>query len=397
MTDLRIREERTFSDLMRIAIDLTATPKSKTGIGRYMLGLLKGLQETDDTNEYYLFAQDDDLDGFGIYKDNFHFVPVRSSLLRKTYLRIVWEQVIFPFRLKKLKIDLLHCPNYTMPYTLRLVSPKTAVQGTFHDMTYFIHPEYLIGWKCRMFQRYIKKTAKRADKILTISENSKKDIPDFCDPRNPDIAVTYMGVKEAFFDSEPATDEILSKYGIEGEYMLYVGTLEPRKNIPGLIRGYKALPKEIRSRYKLVITGKKGWYYDEIFDLVSSDEELKERVIFTGFVDDQDMMPIMKRAKVFAYISFYEGFGIPVIEGMASSVPTVTSCGSSLEEVAGDCCYLCDPKDVNSIAKALEAASVNRDDTVERALLRAKGFSWKSCAEATLKSYEDAVRFKREA
>lgn len=382
---------------MRIAIDLTATPKSKTGIGRYMLGLLKGLQETDDTNEYFLFAHDDDLDGFGIYKDNFHMVPVKSSLLRKTYLRILWEQLVFPFRLRKLGADLLHCPNYTMPYTLRLISPKTAVQGTFHDMTYFIHPEYLIGWKCRMFRGYIKETAKRADKILTISENSKKDIPQFCRPKNPDIAVTYMGVKEAFFDSEPAADEVLSKYGIDGDYMLYVGTLEPRKNVPGLIRGYRELPHEIKDRYKLVITGKKGWYYDEIFDLVSSDEDLKKRVIFTGFVDDEDMMPIMKRAKVFAYISFYEGFGIPVIEGMASSVPTVTSYGSSLEEVAKDCCYLCDPKDTMSIAKALQDASENRNDTIEKGLARAREFSWRNCAEATLKSYEDAVKFKKKA
>jgi len=382
---------------MRIAIDLTATPRSKTGIGRYMLGLLKGLQETDDTNEYFLFAHDDDLDGFGIYKDNFHLVPVKSSLLRKTYLRILWEQLVFPFRLRKLKVDLLHCPNYTMPYTLRMISPKTAVQGTFHDMTYFIHPEYLIGWKCRMFRGYIKETAKAADKILTISENSKKDIPEFCRLRNPDIAVTYMGVKEAFFDSEPASDEVLSKYGIEGDYMLYVGTLEPRKNVPGLIRGYRELPPEIKDRYKLVITGKKGWYYDEIFDLVSSDGDLKKRVIFTGFVDDEDMMPIMKRAKVFAYISFYEGFGIPVIEGMASSVPTVTSYGSSLEEVAKDCCYLCDPEDTKSISKALRDAAENRNDTIEKGLARAREFSWRACAEATLKSYEDAVKFRNKA
>ena len=179
--------------------------------------------------------------------------------------------------------------------------------------------------------------------------------------------------------------------------MLYVGTLEPRKNVPGLIRGYRELPHEIKDRYKLVITGKKGWYYDEIFDLVSSDEDLKKRVIFTGFVDDEDMMPIMKRAKVFAYISFYEGFGIPVIEGMASSVPTVTSYGSSLEEVAKDCCYLCDPKDTKSIAKALQDASENRNDTIEKGLARAREFSWRNCAEATLNSYEDAVKFKKKA
>ena len=376
---------------MKIAIDLTATPKNKTGIGRYMLGLLKGLQETDNANEYFLFAQDDDLDGFGVYKDNFHFVPVKSKILRKTYLRILWEQVVFPFRLRKLKIDLLHCPNYTMPYTARFISPKTAIQGTFHDMTYFIHPEYLIGWKGRMFRGYIKETAKRADKILTISLNSKKDIPKFCKLRNPDIAVTYMGVKEGFFESAPATDEVLSKYRISGEYILYVGTLEPRKNVPGLIRGYRALPEEVRNRYKLVITGKKGWLYDEIFDTVNSDPELRENVIFTGFVDDCDMMPIMKRAGAFAYISFYEGFGIPVIEGMASSVPTVTSYGSSLEEVADGCCYLCDPGDTKSIAAALEKACEDRDGLREKALERAAFFTWKRCAEETLKSYEDCI------
>lgn len=383
---------------MRIAIDLTATPKSKTGIGRYMLGLLKGLQETDKENEYYLFAQDDDLDGFGVYAPNFHMVPVKSSILRKTYIRILWEQIVFPWRVRKLKADILHCPNYTMPYFLKLISSKTKVVTVFHDMTYFIYPQYLVGWKCKMFQWYIKRSARRTDKIITISENSREDIPNYCNPRNKDIAVTYMGVKDEFFSSKPASQELLDKFGIDKKYIIYVGTLEPRKNVPGLLRGYKLLPDEIRDEYKLVIVGKKGWLYDEIFDTANSEPKLRDNVIFTGFVEDDDMRSLMRSSSSVAYLSYYEGFGIPVIEGMASGVPTVTTNVSSLKEVAGDCCFTCSPDKDEEIADALmqainDSKKLDQNDSEaiglrDRALARAKFFSWENCAKATLDAYK---------
>ncbi len=387
---------------MRIAIDLTATPKSKTGIGRYMLGLLKGLQEEDKENEYFLFVQNDDLDGFGVYAPNFHMVPVNSKIMRKQYLRIVWEQIVFPWRIRKINADILHCPNYTMPYFLKLISAKTKVVGVFHDMSYFIYPEYLVSWKCKMFQWYIKHTAKKADKLLTISNSSKVDIPRFCKPKNPDIEVTYMGVNESFFNSVPANDDLLKKFGINDKYIIYVGTLEPRKNVPNLIRGFKEAYSELcklsGSGFKLIIVGKKGWDYDEIFKTVSSDDVLKENVIFTGFVEDNEMKSLMRSSDTVAYISRYEGFGIPVIEGMASSVPTVTTNVSSLKEVASDCCFLCSPDDINSIKDALissvdssfklkesDETAVNKRD---KALKRAEFFSWENCAKATLKAYK---------
>lgn len=389
---------------MRIAIDLTATPKNKTGIGRYMLGLLKGLQEADSENEYVLFAQDDDLDGFGIYKDSFSFVPVHSKILRKQWIRILWEQFVFPFRLRKQKIDVLQCPNFTMPYLLRLVSKKTAVVGTFHDMTYFFLPQFHVGWKREMFKQYIRMTGRACDKVITISENSKADIAKYCKLKNPEVAVTYMGVKESFFEGKPASKEIQAKYGIDSKYILYVGTLEPRKNIPGLLEGYSKLAESTRQEYKLVITGKKGWLYDEVFKTVEANPELKERVIFTGYVADEDMIPLMKAASVFAYVSFYEGFGIPVIEGMASMLPTVTSKGSSLEEVAGGCCHLCDPKDTSTIAMSLQeavdqATKVLANDSqaiekLEKALARAKQFTWKACGEGSIRAYKDAYEVR---
>ncbi|HPJ81012.1 MAG TPA: glycosyltransferase family 1 protein [Saccharofermentans sp.] len=389
---------------MRVAIDLTATPKNKTGIGRYMLGLLKGLQESDNENEYILFAQDDDLDGFGVYKDNFKFVPVNHRILRKQWIRVLWEQIVLPFRIRKQAIDVLHCPNFTMPYFLRLFSHKTAVVGTLHDMTYFFLPEYHVGWKREMFKAYIKMTSKACDKVITISQNSKADIAKYCKLRNKDVSVTYMGVKEKFFDTAPASDSTLQNYGIDSKFILYVGTLEPRKNIPGLIEGYAGLSDQIRDEYKLVIIGKKGWLYEEIFETVSKDSRLKDKIVFTGYVADEDMIPLMRASSVFAYVSFYEGFGIPVIEGMASRKPVVTSIGSSIEEIASGFGFLCDPKNTKTITKALDEA-IAEDKAIERceeqALLRlekqcehAKMFSWKECGKNSIKAYEEAYEVR---
>lgn len=370
-----------------------------------MLGLIKGLQEVDKENEYYLVAQDDDLDGFGVYADNYHMVPARSGILRKQWIRILWEQIVFPWRLRKLKADVLLCPNYTMPYPVRLVSPKTAVVNAFHDMAYFMFPELYVGWKREMFKWYIRRSARATDKIITISENSKSDIPKFCNPRNTNIDVTYMGVKEEFFEGEPASDDVLSKYGIKGEYIYYVGTLEPRKNIAGLIKGYRLLPDSIKDHYKLVITGKKGWFYEELFKTVDSDPNLKDRVVFTGFVDDEDMIPLLKRASAFAYISLYEGFGIPVAEAMAAGVPTVTSNRSSMKEIAEGYGFLCDPDTPESVRdylvdalvlhEHLEAGDEEAKEQIKRAQEHARIYSWKTCAEGTVKALSEACDRRR--
>lgn len=379
---------------MRIAIDLTATPKNKTGIGRYLLGLLSGLQQVDNKNEYYLFIHSDDLDGFGIYNNHFHLVPVNSRILRITWIRILWEQFVFPFRLRKNKIDILHCPNFTMPYFARLVFRHLKIIGTFHDMTYFFLPEYHIGWKREMFKTYIRMTAPRADKLITISENSKIDIPNFCKPRNKNITVTCMGVDPRFFSADLPAKEVLSRYGIDAPYIMYVGTLEPRKNIPGLIQAYKGISRDLQSSCKLVICGKKGWLYDEIHDTLKNDPELLSRVIFTGFVEDKDLPSLLAGSRAVVYVSFYEGFGIPVIEGMASGVVTITSFGSSLEEVAGDGALLTDPKDPATITKALEWAMADGHEEEKKALIkrgieRASVYTWQRCAKETVSVYQE--------
>ena len=370
-----------------------------------MLGLIEGLQKIDRENEYYLFAQDDDLNGFGVYAENFHMVPVNSGILRKQYIRILWEQLVFPWRLRKICTDVLLCPNYTMPYPIRLVSPRTGVVSAFHDMAYFSFPGLYVGWKREMFKWYIKRTARCADKIITISDNSKEDIPRFCRPRNKDISVTYMGVKEDFYTGEAADTDLLQKYGISGEYIYYVGTLEPRKNIASLIKAYRLLPDSVRAGYKLVITGKKGWFYEELFRMAEEDGALRGSVVFTGFVDDDDMIPLMKGASCCAYVSLYEGFGIPVAEAMAAGVPVVTSDRSSMKEIAEGFGFLCDPEMPESIRDALEdAISLSRrarsgeDDALDKIRLaqdHARIFSWESCASGTISAFDEAAGRRR--
>lgn len=382
---------------MRIAIDITATPKSKTGIGRYLLGLLRGLQEVDQENEYYLFVHSDDIDGFPIVNPHFNIVPVRSSILRRTWIRILWEQFVLPFRLRKRKIDVLHCPNFTMPYLARLFCPGLRIVGTFHDMTYFFLPEFHVGWKREMFKDYIRKTAKSADKLITISENSKSDIPKYCHPRNPNIQVTCMGVEPRFFHAEKPSQSMLEHYGIKDPYILYIGTLEPRKNVPGLIAAYRQLPETLIQSYQLVICGKKGWLYDEIFHMLQETPELLPRIVFTGYVEDDDLPSMIRGASAFAYVSFYEGFGIPIIEAMAAEVPTLTSYGSSLEEVAQDGAILCDPKDPEDIARALTELLTEQETDrsairVRKGRERAMYYTWQRCAEDTILAYQDAMK-----
>ena len=388
---------------MRVVIDLTATPKNKTGIGRYMLGLLQGLQQVDQENEYILFAHSDDKDGFAVSAPNFQIRTVNSVILRNTWIRILWEQVVFPFRLRKIKADVLHCPNFTAPYGVRLLCRNLKIIGTFHDMSYFFLPKFHVPVKREMFKWYIRRTARFADKLITISENSKKDIAEYCRPRNPDVAVTLLGVEERFFvaeadggaDSTEKSAVVQAKYGIAGEYIMYVGTLEPRKNIPNLIEAYHMLPDAIRERYALAICGKKGWFYEEIYTRLRQWPELEGRVVFTDYVSDEDLPFLLRGASAFAYVSFYEGFGIPVIESFASGTLTVTSYGSSLEEIAEDVAFLSDPNRPDSIKDALETvltglSDEEKEERIARGLRRAAEFTWARCARQTLEAYKKA-------
>jgi Glycosyltransferase len=374
---------------MKIALDLTSTPKNKTGIGRYLYNLVYALQQVDTKNEYYLFIQDDDVDGFDLREKNYHIVPANSKILRRPYLRILWEQVVFPFRLKRLGIDLLHSTYFTMPY---LCPVKKIV--TFHDMTYFIFPEVHTALKREMFKAYIRLSARAADGILSISNHTAKDILAYSKPKNRDIFISPLGVDWRFYEDNTVNADVLSQYGIESEYFLYVGTIEPRKNILRLLKAYNALDKAVREKYKLIIAGKKGWLYKEIFEYMR-ENDLDKYVHFTGYVKDEDLPVLYKAAKLFLYVSIYEGFGIPVVESMACGVPTITSKSSSMEEIAGDAALLVNPFNENEIRDAilnLLSDSELCSELTSKGYERAKEYNWLKCAQKTAEAYEKVMK-----
>ncbi|MCK4525681.1 MAG: glycosyltransferase family 4 protein, partial [Candidatus Andersenbacteria bacterium] len=176
--------------------------------------------------------------------------------------------------------------------------------------------------------------------------------------------------------------EIRKKYNLPKKYILYLGTLEPRKNIIGLIKAFEIL----NTKYKLVIAGSKGWLYEDIFKIVKN-SPAKDNIIFTGFIDDKDKAALYGLADLFVYPSFYEGFGFPPLEAMAAGTPVITSNFSSLPEAVGDAAITVNPYNIDELTKAIEMVLFDeklRDILIERGYKKVKNFSWEKCAKETL-------------
>lgn len=245
-----------------------------------------------------------------------------------------------------------------------------------------------------MLETGLKKSMKRADIIVTDSEFSKREIVKYFPEYTKKIRVVPCGVDcERFRPCEnPETIEKVKKsLEIEGDYFLYVGTIEPRKNLVRLIRAYNVFTRHVKNPPKLVLAGAKGWLYDDIFALVKK-LKLEKQVIFTKYVPSEDMTPLICGATAFVFPSLYEGFGMPPLEAMACGIPVLTSGEASLPEVTGDCAVICDAYSVRDIAKGLYRLYKSPDlrkDLSRRGLERAKTFTWEKSAEKLYEIYKE--------
>ncbi len=304
-------------------------------------------------------------------------------------VRILWEQFVLPVLLKKNKIDLIHCPANIMPI---FSGCKTVV--TVHDLSFIRLKKSHGRLQTWYLTNFTKMSCKKADKIIAVSGNTKNDIVD-CYGINPDkIKVIYNGISDNFkvIDDIELQNEIRQKYSLPDKYILYVGTLEPRKNVPGLLKAFSLCLDELPG-YKLVVAGSKGWDYENIFEGVKK-LGLEERVIFAGYVEN-DHLPLMyNMARLFVYVSFYEGFGLPLIESMACGTPVITSNISSLKEVVGEAAMKVDPNKPHEIASAMRKLLLDAnvyDDYRNRGLKKAKNFSWKKSAQETWNVYKEVL------
>jgi glycosyltransferase involved in cell wall biosynthesis len=374
---------------MRIGIDATAMPLQRTGAGNYIFNLIRALVRVDRSNEYVVFGKTAHEAELAMNEPNVRFV--RRDFAGRG-VRLAWEQLGLPGQARAHLLDVLHSPHYTMP----LRHPTRSVV-TFCDMTFLLHPDLHQAVKRVFFPAIMRLSARRADRLIAISESTRDDLVRMWGVDRSRIAAIPLAADTGYRPRSPEEiAETCGRHGLRpGGYILYVGVLEPRKNVDRLVEAFGRVAKELPG-VDLVIAGRRGWMYDQIFRQVEA-LGLHERVRFTGYVANEELPALYAGARLFAYPSKYEGFGLPVLEAMSCGTPVITTNVSSMPEVAGDAAVLVEPDDVAGLAAALLRVSDDhalRNQLACRGLARAKAFSWERCARETIAVYEAAVRGK---
>jgi glycosyltransferase involved in cell wall biosynthesis len=268
---------------------------------------------------------------------------------------------------------------------------KKAKRVAFiHDLTTILYPHHHVKSNVMLHNKRFKDIHK-IDAILTNSEYTKKDIIEHLNIKPEKVFVTYLGADGKFKPIDILqVNSVLDKYRIQKPYILFVGTLEPRKNVQNIIKAFNHLKQTKKIPHKLVLAGQKGWKFEDIFKEIGT-SQFKSDIIHIGYADDGDIPALMSGAEVFLYPSLYEGFGLPVLEAMKCGVPVITSNISSMPEVGGDACLYVEPESVQQLADKLYLLINNKDlqnNFSKKGMERAKLFSWEKCAEETLRVYK---------
>ena len=378
-----------------------ANIQNRVGVNQYAASLLIALEKLPAATKHKFVVYLSSVPGDHLPKAregwDYKILPGRGLWIVST---------LMPFLLvTRKKPDVLFTPShYSVPISVipQVVSVMDLGYLNSRDqfrLKDFIQLKYWTAWSIR-----------QAKKIIAISESTKKEIIDNYPMAKDKIVVTYLGYDKNKFKSDPLReasqigfkiqksnpiksdskvqiDQVKKKFGIEGDYMLYLGTLKPNKNVEGIVKAFAQLQS---LPLTLVIAGKKGWLYEQIFKLVEKNN-IKDRVIFTDFVGEEDKPALIAGASVFTSPSFWEGFGIHILEAMAMGTPVVSSREGSLPEVGGEAVVYVDPRDPASIAWGIREALKNRDELMVRGLAQAKKFSWEKTASETLAILESTA------
>lgn len=373
---------------MNIGINCNPVMNKKTGVGNYIHNLLLELVKIDKINNYILFFYSlRHLDSTKSAQYNFKHKKTIGLKIPQLFLDFFWDKLKFPpIEFFTGKLDIFHNNFYSPP----MKKVKNII--TIYDMSFFAYPEFHTKGTQR-FKNKVLKYYNSASKIITISNFSKREILKYIDIPEKKIEVIYPGVDIQNQKLELREDYILKKYSLSKGYILYVGTIEPRKNLEGLIKAYKLLLSDdkYKNKYDLVIVGKLGWKYETFFKTLEN-SGLQDKVKLLGYIPDEELPAIYKHASLFVYPSIYEGFGLPVLEAMAYGTPVITSNVSSLPEVAGDAALLINPHNYKEIRDGIAdilSTEQLKSQLIARGKERVKRFSWTKTAEKTLEIYKE--------
>jgi glycosyltransferase involved in cell wall biosynthesis len=379
---------------MRIGIDISSAVNQAAGVGRYTRELVANLLNIDKKNEYVLHSFFGDASEFARHLDISSSQPHAYKLQTHNFNGRMLRAYALGLRLLGLtpnhlieNADVFHMPDFAVP-----VPRKIPGVLTIHDLIFLRYPKYFTRVNRTYMRQMAQFSADNAKVIITDSLSTKKDIIDYLSVPEDKISVIYLAAGKQFKPADSGqVNEVIARFGISMPYLLYVGTLEPRKNVITLLESFSYCHKKDRDfPYRLVIAGKKGWLYEDIFQRVE-ELQLTDKVIFTGFVHDRDLPALYSGASAFIYPSIYEGFGFPIIEAMSCGIPVICANTSSLLEVAGDAALLHDPMDVEQLAETIlkvTGDSILCRDMIDKGFANAGRFSWERTAAETLKVYD---------
>ncbi|MFA5644866.1 MAG: glycosyltransferase family 1 protein [Candidatus Ratteibacteria bacterium] len=377
----------------RILFDIRPLKERElTGIGWYTYHLLHALANIDRNNSYILY--DFFLPSHTKYcRELSRKIPIAENftlscsrfpgkiMRRLQQCGISLERFFGPF-------DIVHLPHCWPVYT-----KKGRYIVTIHDLTPIIEPAWHPYARGRTFRTYAPKVSKTADHIITDSENTKYDIMRYLSVPEEKISAIPLGADSSYMPltTITAADATLDRHDISKPYILFVGTIEPRKNVSRLLQAFEMMRAKTKEKVQLVIAGKKGWDWEKTFEIFTRlSPSTKENIKWLEYVPSEDLPLLYGAATIFVYPSLYEGFGLPVLEAMSCGVPVITSNISSLPEVAGNGAILVHPYDISELAKKMEEMLCDVDlnhHYREQSLTQAKKFSWHKTAKKTFALY----------
>lgn len=353
------------------------------GINSYIHNLLTHLPRVDRDNRYTAFIGD------GRFTSSELTLRLSRLPTSRPMVRIFWEQAVQPFALRKEGVGLIHALAFVTP----LLSPCPSVV-TVYDLSFLLYPDRFKRAKRFYLSLFTRLSARKARRIIAISESTKRDVVRLLGVPPDKVEVVYCGLDDAFRPlAEDQVAAFRSERGLSERFILFVGTIEPRKNVTRLIEAFANLLTCQLADLKLVIGGAKGWFYEDVFAR-AEELGLEGQVMFPGYIPASELPLWYNAAELFVYPSLYEGFGLPPLEAMACGTPVVTANTSSLPEVVGEAGLTVAPLDVEGLAEAMRRVlndATLRREMRERGLQRAQSFSWTKTARETVQVYRRAM------
>jgi glycosyltransferase involved in cell wall biosynthesis len=389
-------KSRNKSKVMRIGIDaraiLNPEKSAPSGVAHYVWHLVKNILEIDSKNQYVLFfdfkVRSKDVKKFTRPNVKIKFFPFSDY---KKYMPGAYSEILGLATFNREKLDVLHStsPLYRVP-----ASYRGKVVTTFYDFATYREPELFPKLSVAKTKTLYSFMARMSNHVIAVSNSTKEDVKRYLGCLDSKVSVVLNGVDKRFFEPCAVSAEQIKKlYDIKEKYILFLGTLEPRKNLTRILDAFSKFKKNFKgtSEYQLVVAGKRGWLFKEYFQQ-AEDLGIEKDVIFTGYVGGDELKPLYCHAEFFVMPSLYEGFGQTIVEAMACGAPCLVSRVASIPEVAGGAALFVDPRDTEGIAKAMGKLAGDKNlraELSEKGKKQAKKFNWEKCARETLEVYKN--------